>query len=197
MMKKITYLGIVLILLAALAVPAMAKSPGNGNSANTGHGNGAGSGQEVSAGQGRGNHGNHGNQNNQGNRGNNGARGNGNQGQNHPNTPFYLKGTITAVFSDTQTISVTLTQGNAMVKPFIGKDLSIKTTTDTQIFKITQGEDDQSGEGDANRVTIPFDQLAVGQRVAIHGNLMDGVYTARLITVYITAPEVESSGEQQ
>ena len=125
-------------------------------------------------------------------------------GRNHPNTPFYLQGTITEIMTGTEAISVTLTHGNAMVKQFIGLDLTIKATEATQIFKITQGNEDESGEGesatgeegDANRVAISFDQLAVGQKVAIHGNLVDGVYTARLITEYIQTPLGESTGEQ-
>lgn len=209
-MKKVAYLSIVLILLAVLAVPAMAKSPqnnGKGNGANAGHGNGVSAGEsstgQIPANQGQGNQANHQNQQNRSNRGNNGVK-DGNQGRNHPNTPFYLQGTITEIMTGTETISVTLTHGNAMVKQFIGLDLTIKATEGTQIFKITQGNEDESGEGesatgeegDANRVAISFDQLAVGQKVAIHGNLVDGVYTARLITEYIQTPLGESTGEQ-
>jgi hypothetical protein len=219
-MKKVAFLGVVVILLAALAVPAMAKSPNHGN------GNGANAGQQSStevssANQNEGNQTNHHNQQDQGNHGNHGARGNGNQGQTHPNTPFYLQGIINSVDVDidTKTITVTLTHGNAMVKQFIGSDLTIKATGATQIYKITQGVDDESDggesettelssaettsnseattneEGDSNRVAIPFDQLTVGQRVAIHGNLVKGVYTARLITMYIQTPVGESTGE--
>lgn len=225
-MKKVAYLGIVFALLLVLAVPAMAKSPNNNGNGNGGdHGNSANAGQNSSADvatadQGQGNQTNHSNHGNQGNHGNHGGKGNGNQGQTHPNTPFYLQGTITGIFSDTQTISVTLTHGNAMVKQFIGTNLTIKITDATQLFKITQGGGDESGagetaspsfsssesssttvsatndEGDGNRVPITFGDLAVGQRVAIHGNLVEGVYTARLITVYIREPIGESVGEQ-
>jgi len=217
-MKKIAFLGVVLILLAALAVPAMAKSPhhGNGSGASTGQ---QSSTEPSSSNQNDGNQGNH-NQHDQGNHGNHGARGNGNQGQTHPNTPFYLQGIIKTVDVGTKTITVTLIHGNAMVKQFIGVDLTIKATDATQIYKITQGVDDESGEGDSatpslssseapssaeastsedgdsNRVAIPFEQLVVGQRVAIHGNLVEGVYTARLITMYIQMPAGESAGEQ-
>jgi hypothetical protein len=212
-MKKVAFLGVVLILLAALAVPAMAKSPNHGNG-NGGKGGQPSSTEVSSADQNEGTQTNQHNDHGQGNQGNHGAKGNGNQGHSHPNTPFYLQGTIKTVDVGSKTIIVTLIHGNAMVKQFIGKDLTIKTTDATQIFKITQGIDDESGEGesvtpalsssesaaseegDSNRVAIPFDKLAVGQRVAIHGNLVEGVYTARLITMYIQIPIGESVGEQ-
>jgi hypothetical protein len=220
-MKKVVYLGVILVLLAVIAVPAMAKTPGNGNSAGKGNGNGkapsAAQGNSTSVNpvaQGRGNQANRLNKHNTEN------KANGNHGNTHPNTPFYLQGTITAVVTETQSITVTLTHGNAMVKQFIGLGLTIKVTDATQIFKITQGadggsvgeesstpalsSDEDSGssesetndEGDSNRVAIPFSQLAVGQYVAIHGNLVNGVYTARLITVYIREPVGESAGDQ-
>jgi hypothetical protein len=213
MMKKVAFLGVVLILLAALAVPAMAKSPNHGNG-NGGKGGQPSSTEASSADQNQGIQVNQHNDHGQGNQGNHGAKGNGNQGHTHPNTPFYLQGTIKTVDVGNKTIIVTLTHGNAMVKQFIEKDLPIKATDATQIFKITQGIDDESGEGesvtpalsssesgaseegDPNRVAIPFDKLVVGQRVAIHGNLVEGVYTARLITMYIQMPVGELVGIQ-
>ncbi len=212
-MKKVAFLGVVLILLASLAIPAMAKSPNHGNG-NGGKGGQPSSTEVSSADQNEGIQTNQHNQHGQGNQGNHGAKGNGNQGHTHPNTPFYLQGTIKTVDASTKTIIVTLNHGNAMVKQFIGKDLTIKATDATQIFKITQGIADESGEGesvtpalsssesaaneegDSNRVAIPFDKLVVGQRVAIHGRLVEGVYTARLITMYIQMPVGEPVGEQ-
>jgi hypothetical protein len=211
-MKKVAFLCVVLILLAVLAVPAMAKTPNHGN----GNGGGAGkpsSTEIISPDENGGNQANHQNQHNQGNGGNHGARGNRNQGRTHPNTPFYLQGTIKTI-TGTDTITVTLTHGNAMVKQFIGDDLAIKVTNTTQIFKIVQGSDDESGEGESenpdinssesetngegegNRVAIHFGDLKVGQYVAIHGNLVDKVYTARLITVYLPMTAGEPVGEQ-
>jgi hypothetical protein len=214
-MKKVVFLGVVLILLTAFAVPAMAKSPDHGNG-NGGKGGQQSSTQASSADQNEGIQANQHNDHGQGNQGNHGAKGNGNQGHTHPNTPFYLQGTIKTVTVDVgnKTIIVTLTHGNAMVKQFIEEDLTIKATDTTQIFKITQGIDDELGEGesvtpalsssesaaseegDSNRVAIPFDKLVVGQRVAIHGNLVEGVYTARLITMYIQMPVGELVGVQ-
>lgn len=112
-MKKVAYIGVVLILLAVIAVPAMAKTPNHGNGKGGCEGQGASTGVDPG---GQGNHGNHKNQQNQGDKGNQGGMGNGNQGQTHPNTPFYLQGTIKTVDIGTKTITVTLTHGNAMVK---------------------------------------------------------------------------------
>jgi hypothetical protein len=211
-MKKVAFLSIVLILMVVLAVPAMAKTPNHGNE-NGGNAGKPSSTQTSSVDQNGGNQASHQNQNNQGNRGNHGARGNGNQGRTHPNTPFYLQGTIETI-TGTDTITVTLTHGNAMVKQFIGDKLTIKVTNTTQIYKIVQGSDDESGEGESetpeinsaetetngegegNRVAILFSDLKAGQYVAIHGNLVDGVYTARLITVYLPMAAGESVGEQ-
>jgi hypothetical protein len=81
------------------------------------------------------------------------------------------------------------------------------TNEGTLIFELTQGGDSEgdgsqtgtsttsndtsTGGSPSNRVPITFDQLVVGQKVAVHGNLAEEVFTARLITVYIRA----STGE--
>jgi hypothetical protein len=197
-MKKVALLSLVLILLAVSVVPVMAAGgPPNG------HGNG------VSAGQG--NNGENGDKEKQRERdqerlkdrdsiSNPGSGGNGHHEHNRMRTPFYLQGTILAVDS-AGTITVTLTHGNAQVKQYIGTTLAIQTNKDTLIFRITQGEETEEGtdrttapttnseliqdESDSNRVSIPIDQLEATQKVAIHGNLVDGVYMARLVTVYI------------
>jgi hypothetical protein len=129
-------------------------------------------------------------------------------------TPFYLQGEISAINSATHTITVTLTHGNAQVKQYIGGTLTLQATDATQIYKFTQGnegeselgesaypnmdssETESSAEDGSNRVAIPFDQLAVGDKVAIHGNLLDGAFTARLITVYVGMPAGEPVGDQ-
>jgi hypothetical protein len=200
-MKKVTILGIVLVLLAVSVVPVMAKNPpnGNGNGASAGHGNSAGVNpgdrdQERQQKQDR--------QSN--------ISTNGNHGRGRMRTPFYLQGTITTV--DQETITVTLIHGNAQVKQNIGDELVLEVTDGTLgtlIFKLTQGGEDESGTGetaapsvssedtDMNRVRITFAELAEladGQKVAIHGNVVDSVFTARLITVYIQAPVGEPPG---
>jgi hypothetical protein len=216
-MKKVALLSIVLILLAVLVVPVMAKGPsnghGNGVSASPGNPSGSNSGDNDKGGQqNQDGQQNHGNAQNQERNANSHGNGNGNQEQSRMRTPFYLQGTIKAINLDTKTITVTLTQGNAQVKQYIGGDLTLQATVTTLIFKINQGDENEtesgesaapaasspesenSGETDSNRVVIPFEQLAVGQKVAIHGNLVNGIYTARLITVYIRTPVGESAG---
>ncbi len=196
-MKKVTILGIVLVLLAVSVVPVMAKNlpHGNGNGASAGHGNSAGVNpgdrdQERQKKQDR--------QSN--------ISVNGNHGRGRMRTPFYLQGTITAVDQGAKTITVTLIHGNAQVKQYIGDELVLKVTDGTLIFKLTQGGEDESGTGetaapsvssedtDMNRVPITFAELADGQKVAIHGNVVDSVFTARLITVYIQSPVGEPPG---
>ena len=208
-MKKVAYLSIVLIMLAVLVVPVMAKTPPHGN------GNGNNKTPESSTGvnpsdQGQGNQSDHNNKQNQGNHG----RGNGSAMTVRSRTPFYLQGTIKSIDTGTKIVVVTLFHGNAQVKQYLYGDLSIQTTDATLIFRLTQGDEGETGggesatpvlssaesttsdEGDSNRVAIPFDQLEVGKKVAIHGNLVEGVFTARLITEYIQTPVGESTGEQ-
>jgi len=202
-MKKVALLSLVLLLLAVSVVPVMAAG---GNPNNHGNGNGAGQGNNNSSGQGNGG-GNRDHQKQQDRdqdrnqdrdrSSNPGSGGNGNQGHGQVRGPFYLQGTISGIAGET--ITVTVTHGNAKVKEYIGSDLTIQTNESTQIFQITQGDEisgtvvtdvstgsDINDDGTpSNRIPITFDQLAVGQKVAIHGNLADNVFTARLITVYI------------
>jgi len=113
--------------------------------------------------------------------------------------PFYLQGNITAIDTVAGTITVNLFHANAKVREFLYQDLVIKVTESTVIFQLTQGGDGDGGEaddasdsladdGDSNRVPITFEQLVVGNKVAIHGRLVDPDYTARLITMYVVAP---------
>lgn len=197
-MKKITLLGLVLVLLAFSVAPVMAAGPNNG------HGKGNSAGQS--------NRGGDQNQtrqqdkaqtriNNQSKHSNQGV---GKSNQLSKGMPFYLQGTITGVFSDTITIDVN--HGNATVKKFFNSAVISSTFTDTmtntltvklsgttKIFKITQGDDIEGTESTApstnstdadspgNRVPTT---LAVNDIVAIHGKFVGGVFTATLITVY-------------
>jgi hypothetical protein len=206
-MKKVTLLGVIFILIAVSAMPVMAASQGNGH----GNGNNPGQGNSSNA---------HDQTKEQKqeqikvkNRyeiNNHGVGGNGNQNHMRMRTPFYLQGTITAVDTISQTLTVELYHGNAQVKQYLGADLELQASDTTLIFKIIQGDDSEGEEtegtsgqaattssetanGDdndmpSNRVPITFDQLEVGQQVAIHGNVVDTDYNARLITVYIQMP---------
>jgi hypothetical protein len=211
-MKKITVLCLVLVLLAASAVPVMAARGGNngqGNGQGQGNGNN-GADQDQQQDQNRDQDRNKDKEKNS----NPSSGGNGNHEHMYKRSPFYLQGTISALDAGVGTITVTLTHGNAKVKEYIGTNLTLQTNESTLIFQITQGEEisgtlgtdmstgdgtglstgDVTGDGTdddgepSNRIPISFDQLAVGQYVAIHGNLVDQVYTARLITVYIREP---------
>ena len=196
-MKKIILLGLVLLLLAVSVVPVMAK-----NGASNGQGNGVGTGQ--------------------GNNGGNNGRSDqahdrqqekkqerllnpGVQGD-HMNTPFYLQGTITAIDPAAMTVTVTVVHANAKVREFMGSDLLLQASEATLIFKIIQGDGTDEGSSTSspttsddgtpgNRVPISFNELEVGKKVAIHGDLIEEVYTARLITEYIRADTGETSTE--
>lgn len=215
-MKKITILGVIFILLMALVVPAMAKSPVNNDKGNPGKGDTpvvtTGDGNSESDQEGQQDQNQHQNNSNHGN-GNHGNGGNGNQNSSRMRTPFYLQGTIKSIDPVAKTITVTLVHGNARVKQFIGGDLTLQTTETTQYFKINQMDENgtssgessspslstsesENGEDGSNRVAITFDQLAVGDIVAIHGNLLNNVFTTRLVTVYVRAPEGEPVGGQ-
>jgi hypothetical protein len=210
-MKRIAYFGVILVLLAASAVPVLAKTPGN-NNGNPGNG---GKVVTPTVPQGTQQHAElqvqdqnqaQGNPHSQNDNHNQFKETNGHGKDNHGQssrmrTPFYLQGTITAVDSLTQVITVKLTHGNAQVKASIGMTLTLQAGENTQIFRIIQGNDDnQSGTSTGintsteenndeqevgNRLPITFDELAVNDIVAIHGNLVDGVYQVTLITVYV------------
>jgi hypothetical protein len=199
-MKKIALLSIVLILLVVSVVPVLAKTPGNG------HGNGSGAGQGNSDGVDPGVS-EQVKQQKQNNEANNGSQGNGNHGQTRMRTPFYLQGTISAIDKGAKTLSVTVVHGNAQVKQYIGStDIALQASSTTLVFQITQGDGNgqetegtttptlSSVESGGNRVPIDFKDLVIGQKVAIHGDLVNSIYTVRLITVYLQASTGESTG---
>jgi hypothetical protein len=189
-MKKVTILAIVLVLLVVSVVPVMAKGPkhGQGNGSTPGQGNSTGvnPGDRIQE-----------RQQNQDRGAKISTSGNGNHGQTRMRTPFYLQGVISAVDRGAKTIKVTLIHGNAQVKQYIGLELTLQANDATQIFKVTQVDEEESEsdwsttptlsneETDTGRVPFTFDKLAAGQKVAIHGDLVNSVYTVRLITVYI------------
>jgi hypothetical protein len=170
---------------------------------NNGHGNGGSAGQGNSAGnQDQTRQQDQDSQQNPGRNANNGVRGNGNREHARLRTPFYLQGTITATTAST--ITVTLIHGNAQVKQYFSTGLTVQITASTKLFKLThggEGEDTaESGvpatseespatnideDTPGNRVPTTPDQLQIGQKVAIHGNVVANVFNATLITVYI------------
>jgi hypothetical protein len=195
-MKKIVLVSLVLLLLAVSVVPVMAAGgPG-------GHGNGNGNGSGGNQG-GASDQAHERNLERKQDRSSQPAS-HGNGAGTHVRAPFYLQGVITAIDPAAITLTVTVVHANARAKEYIGTDLLLQAAADTLIFKITQGGEDGEdssamtasiGAGDddppGNRVPIPFDQLEVGRGVAVHGNLVDGIYAVRLITEYIRAEDGE------
>ena len=202
-MKKIAIFSLVLILVAVSAVPVMAAggpSNGHGNGNSAGQGN-AGGNQDQTRDRDKDKI------QNRDRIANSGAGGQGNSEHTRMRTPFYLQGTITAIDAAAKTLTVTLTHGNARVKEYIGTNLTLQASDGTLIYQLTQGGDGSddsatsstSDNGTPAKIAITFAELAqlpVGLKVAIHGNLVDGVYNARLITVYIRTPLSQESGEQ-
>ena len=188
-MKKLTIISLVLVLLAVSVVPVMAGN-GNGNGGGVGHGNSGGNkekSRDTEQDKTR---------DRERIRTQNMIREK--KQDKWMSTPFYLQGEITAVDAMSTTLYVSVVHANAKVKDFIGDVITITVTESTMIFRINQGGDDDGtgsteSDGDdnggtGNRVPITFADLAPGQKVAIHGRLMDELFTARLITVYIRAP---------
>jgi len=196
-MKKIALISLVLILLSVTAIPVMAdpgSSNGHGNGASSGGGNSNGNqdwarerdkdkNRDVTR-----------NQDKQRDRAGIGA--NGRTEHSRVRMPFYLQGIIVSRDTNTYALVVTPYHGNARIKEFLGTNLTLQASAGTLIYKIDQGGDDSDGsnpesteeDGTPAKVQIPFDQLEALQRVAIHGDLVDGVYVVRLITVYIREP---------
>jgi len=185
-MKKVALLSVVFILIAVSVVPVMAAKPDNG------HGNGGNGGQGNSAGdQSRQQDKNQTRMRDREKNTNRGFGRKGNLGSARMRTPFYLQGTITGVFSDTITVEVI--HSNATVKKFfsntftdtVTNTLTVNLSDTTQIFKITQADENEGSDETPSRAPILASDLAIGQRVAIHGNFVNGMFNATLITVYI------------
>lgn len=199
-MKKVALVTLVFILLAATAIPVLAGKGGNngqghatGVTEKTGNGNGG----DKDKNKDKENNGNSNHSNAQGNKPE--------QNTKLMSTPFYLQGSITAIDTGAHTLTVNVVHANAKAKSYIGSSLTVVVTDTTQIFEITQGEgisgtvdvssssddseeSESADEAGSNRVSITLDQLDIGERVAIHGVLVDAAYTARLITGYIGHP---------
>lgn len=203
-MKKVTLLGLVVILLAFSVAPAMAAGPnnGHGNNGNSGHGNGGGDRDQTKQ-QSQSHSQSHG----RGRFSISGMAGKGNQGSSRMRTPFYLQGTIKSIDTISETLTISVTHGNAQVKQYIGAVLTLSAADTERIFKITQGDDNEGTESVApttsstdedtspSREAIEFGDLKVGNIVAIHGNVVEGDFKATLITVYVKnigEPEAET-----
>ena len=89
----------------------------------------------------------------------------------HGRAPFTLAGTITAIQGTTVTVHVVA--GNYVVRPYIGQDLALQTTTATRFLLKTA----------TGTVVITLADLAVGQNVSAQGTFVAGAWTAERITV--------------
>lgn len=87
--------------------------------------------------------------------------------------PFNLVGRITAVDTGAATVTVEVLRGNRVVKPFIGKTVTIQTDAATRFLKKT----------DTGTVPITLADLQVGDAVSVQGRLAGDVWTANRITV--------------
>lgn len=87
--------------------------------------------------------------------------------------PFNLVGRITAVDTGAATVTVEVLRGNRVVKPFIGKTVTIQTDAATRFLKKT----------DTGTVPITLADLRVGDAVSVQGRLAGDIWTANRITV--------------
>jgi hypothetical protein len=86
---------------------------------------------------------------------------------------FALVGKITAIDTANATVTVKVITGNTLVKPYIGKELVIKTTATTRFLYKT-----------GTTITpITFADLVVGKPVSVNGILANSTWTAQRITI--------------
>ena len=154
-MKKLTVFTLVVIMLAVSVVPALAAG---GPPTERGTGSGICDGS----------HAGYGGQNAYGSQG-----GYGNQASNSLRTPFALSGTITAVDSATQTVSVSVACGNRLAYPYVDQEVTLVTNPSTRYLL-------RNPDGSVTPIT--FADLAAGEQISNHGVLVDGVWTASRIT---------------
>ena len=181
-MKKIVILFVVLVMVFAFTIPASA----NGNGPVNGHGQGGGNGQGDGTGPvgrngsgGKGPGGGNGPGDGTGPIGGLGpfggkgsdCNGSGNgRGRHGPRINFTINGTISAIGTDTVTITVTC--GNKTVQPYIGSPVTVTVTPLTR-YNLEAG---------TTETPILFSDLQVDQLVSLNGTVVDSVWTVRRIT---------------
>ncbi len=89
------------------------------------------------------------------------------------NPPFALVGKITAIDLAARSVTVQVVSGNALIKPYIGQTITIKSTTGT-LFRYTDG---------TVTTVIKFEDLKVGDAVSAGGTFLGGIWTASRVTV--------------
>lgn len=87
--------------------------------------------------------------------------------------PFNLVGLVSAVDTTAATVTVEVVRGNRVVKPFIGKTVTVQVTAATRLLRRAEPE----------AVPITLADLKAGDAVSVHGVLSNDVWTASRITV--------------
>lgn len=88
--------------------------------------------------------------------------------------PFALAGTITGIDPAAQTVTIRVSCGNTLVKPYIGQAVTIQISKTTAILL-------RHASGKATPIT--FADLAAGQKVSANGQFANNTWTAARITV--------------
>ena len=87
---------------------------------------------------------------------------------------FALVGTITALDTTAMTVTVQVSSGNRLVKPYIGTALTISTDQATRFLL-------RNPDGEATPIT--FADLSVGQHISSRGRVVESAWKALRITV--------------
>jgi len=179
-MKKILVVALTLVLMFAMAVPAMAAGgPGGGRGSGGGTmpaanppaaaaGNPSGNAAGTGSGQGSGT-----------------AGGNGNaarfgEEKGNESGVFSMVGSIAGLDPVAYTVSVAVVGGNKLARPVIGQTVTIQAAVDTRF--LLNGQANTGTYGDPN-TQIAFEDLEVGQNVSVNGELDEGVWLADRFTV--------------
>jgi hypothetical protein len=88
-----------------------------------------------------------------------------------PRGTFALVGNITAIGANSVTVKVV--SGNNLIKPYVGKELTVTVTASTRYLLKNNGV----------VTAITFGDLKVGQAVSINGAAANNVWTANRVTV--------------
>ncbi len=86
--------------------------------------------------------------------------------------PFNLIGRITAVDTGAATVTVEVLRGNRVVKPYIGRTVTLQTDAATRFLKKTE----------TGTLPISLADLQVGDAVSVQGRLAGETWTAYRIT---------------
>jgi hypothetical protein len=95
--------------------------------------------------------------------------------QKSPRGTFTITGTISAIDTANNTVTITVSRGNKLIQPYLGTDVTVVVTLKTvYLYKTTST---------ATATKIAYADLAVGNPVSVNGTVKDFVWTATRITV--------------